>query len=164
MNEPLSTQWNQFSRWLYHHLHPIYHQQACKTTFMKGSDAVQAIQQYQQQGYLKSSTLFVTLHIQHLLSMFDHDQLIIALKKFLDQAFPSNEIENIPIPIILELIRMMFNHQYLIYNGKLYQHKHGSSDRSSLMVLFVNILLFDWEQEWIDQLKEKNEIYGRFIF
>ena len=164
MVESRSTHWFEFCRWLHRRLQPIYRRRTMKTTFVKGSDAALAIQDYHDEGYARPSTMFITLRIRHALSMFDFDQAIEALKSFLAGAFPTNEIEGVPTSILLQLVRLMLDHQFGIYDGRLYRHRHGTSDRSSWMMLLVNILLADWEREWITQLHAKSEIYGRFVY
>lgn len=148
---------------IHRRIQPIYDQVASHRTFRKGSDAVLAVEEYHRQGRLKSSTLFVTVHVSRILSTFNHAQAIQTLQLFLQQYAPSTEIDGIPTAKMIELIQLMLDHQVLIYNHRLYRQVLGTDNQFPLMLLLVNILLFYWEQEWIGVLNENNEVYGRFV-
>lgn len=151
------------SRYLYSLLQLIYEGISFETTYMKGSDAILAIERYHKQGYLRSTTLLVTLHVHRILSLFNHDQIIQTVESFLNQHVPSKQIHGISISTMIEFIRFILKHQFFIYNDKFYQQTHGSDSDSPLIQVLVNILLFDWEQPFVTFLKENNEIYGRFV-
>ena len=151
------------SQFLHRLLQPIYDRISFETTYIKGSDAILAIDQYRKQGYLQSTTLFVTLHVHRILSMFNHQQTIQTLECFLQQYIPSKEIQGITISTIIQLVRFILYHQRFIYNNKHYRQIHGSNSDSPLMLVLANILLVDWEQSIVVSFKEKNEIYGRFV-
>ena len=151
------------SGFLYRLLQPIYDRISYETTYTKGSDAILAIDQYRKQGHLRSTTLFVTLHVHRILSIFNHQQTIQTLECFLEQYIPSKEIQGISTVTIVQLIQFILNHQWFIYNNKLYRQIHGNNNDSPLMLILANILLFNWEQSFVASFKEKNEIYGRFV-
>jgi hypothetical protein len=149
------------SRLLNRLLEPIYAQTPLNTIFFKGSDAIQALQTYKKQGFLRSTTSFAVLHVNNILTLFSHEQAIQILERFLYDNIPSKEIQGISISTMIQLARFLLDNQWFIYQKKLYRQIHGGGSGSPFMLLLVNIILFDWQKEFVTYLQEKNEIFGR---
>ena len=117
---------------------------------------------YKNDGYLRFTTLFVVLHVNHMLTIFPHEQTMQTLERFLyDHVSSSKQIQGLSISTILQLVRLLLNNQWFMYDNKLYRQVHGGGCGSPLMLLLVNIILYDWQKEFITYIKEKNEIFGR---
>lgn len=150
------------ARCLHRLLQPIYDRVASSSSFSTGSDAIQALLDYQQQGYLQSTTLFATLHIQHSFTLFSHPQAVSILECFLHEHLPSKQSQGITIPTIIQFVRFLLDHQCFMYEKKFYRHIKGGGCGSPLMALLVNVILFDWQKEFVSLLKKKNEVFGRY--
>jgi hypothetical protein len=151
------------SRLLNRLLQSIYDQIASSTSSFKGADMIQSLEEYKKKGYLRSTTLFTTLHVHHILTIFIHEQAIQTLERFLYDHLPSSkQIQGLSISTILQLVQLLFDNQWFIYNDKVYRQIRGSDGCGSpLMLLLVNIILFDWQKEFVSFLKQKNEIFCR---
>ena len=108
-------------------------------------------------------TLFATVHVQHILSMFNHEQAVQTLEHFLTDHVSSGNLQGVSISTIVQLVRLLLDQQWIVYNNKIYRQIHGGGCGSPLMSLLVNIILFQWEKEFVSSLKEQQEIYGRYI-
>ncbi|CAF2764336.1 unnamed protein product [Rotaria sp. Silwood2] len=128
-------------------LQPIYRQFASNTSYFKGADAIRALEQYQKQNYLRSTTIFATLHIHPILTVFDHEHAIQTLERFLNGRTTAEQMRGISISTILRLVRLVLEQQWFIYDGKVYKQVRVGSCDSPLIVFLANLILFDWEQE-----------------
>ena len=140
---------------------PIYTRVALKKTFFKGADAVQALRACMRKGHLRSTTLFARLHVHHILTIFPHEQAIQVVERFLHHHVPTKEIQGMSLATIIQLIRVVLANQWFIFNYKLYQQVRGGGSGLPLMSLLVNIILFDWQTEFVKYLQDKNEVFGR---
>ena len=142
-------------------LEPIYTRVALNNTFFKGADAVQALRACMGKGHLRSTTLFARLHVKHILTTFSHDQTIQLLERFLNDHVPTKDVQGMSIATIIQLVRVVLANQWFIYNDKLYRQVHGGGSGLPLMSLLVNIILFDWQKEFVTYLENQNEVFGR---
>ena len=142
-------------------LEPIYTRVALKNTFFKGADAVQALRACMRKGHLRSTTVFARLHVKHILTIFSHEQAIQIVERFLDDHVPTKDIQGMSIATIIQLIRVVLANQWFVYNDKLYRQVHGGGTGLPLMSVLVNMILFDWEKEFVTYLQNKNEVFGR---
>ena len=142
-------------------LEPIYTRVALKKTFFKGADAVQALRACMKKGHLGSTTIFARLHANHILTIFPHEQAIQVVERFLQDHVPSKDVQGMSITTIIQLIRVVLTNQWFIFNYKLYQQVRGGGSGLPLLTLLVNVLLFDWQTEFVKYLQDKNEVFGR---
>jgi len=142
-------------------LEPIYDRVALKNTFFKGADAIQALETYMKHNHLQSTTLFATLHVNNILTIFPHEQAIQIVEHFLHDNVPTKEIQGMSITTIIQSIRFILANQWFIYQNKLYRQVSGGGSGIPFMSLLVNIILFDWQKEFVTYLQNKNEIFGR---
>ena len=143
-------------------IEPIYDRVAWKNTFLKGADAIQALEIYMKNNRLRSTTSFATLHIKNILTIFPHEQAIEIVERFLYENVPTKEIQGMSITTIIQLIRFVLVNQWFIYQNQLYRQVSGGGSGISLMSVLVNIILFDWQKEFvITHLQNQNEIFGR---
>ncbi|CAF5147923.1 unnamed protein product [Rotaria sp. Silwood1] len=85
-----------------------------------------------------------------------------ALEHFLNSYIPSDHsIQGVTITSILELVRLVLDEQYFIYNYKLYRQTAGSASDSSLTIPLVYIYLFYWQPDLLEDLINKNELFFR---
>ena len=142
-------------------LEPIYTRVALKDTFFKGADAVQALRACMGERRLRSTTLFVRLHVKHILTIFSHEQAIEIVERFLHDHVPTKDVQGMSIPTIMQLVRVVLANQWFIFNYKLYRQVHGGGSGLPLMSLLVNMILFDWQMDFVQYLQDKNEVVGR---
>ncbi|CAF4791758.1 unnamed protein product, partial [Rotaria sp. Silwood2] len=57
-----------------------------------------------------------------------------------------------------QLVRLVLEEQYFIYNYKLYRQTAGSASGSSLTIPLVYIYLYYWRQHLLQDLINKNEL------
>ena len=83
------------------------------------------------------------------------------MERFLQYNVLEKETQRMSIPTIFRLVRFVLDNQWFIYNNNVYQQIHGGGSDTPLMFLLVNIILLDWQKEFVTHLKHKNEIFGR---
>ncbi|CAF1164141.1 unnamed protein product [Rotaria sordida] len=134
-------------RYLHRLLAPIYYNHvAYQMTVVKGADLVPRLEHYQQQGYLKSTTYFVSLHIKNSYTSITHSQLLNTLKCFFDDFVMEETIEGMNTMAILKLTEFLLQHQYFIHQNHIYQQISGGGTGLYLIELLIDIYLFYWQQ------------------
>ncbi|CAF2764109.1 unnamed protein product [Rotaria sp. Silwood2] len=150
------------ARYINRLLQPIYYRVASLTTFFKETDAVHAMDIYTQKGLLLPTTLFATLHIHDLCTTVSHEEMIQALKRFLDEYYsPEQLTRGLSIDTIVKLVQIILENQLLVFQNKVYRQIKGSAIGSPLTILLMNIYLFYWQTDLVKRLVGKNEIFGR---
>ncbi len=71
------------------------------------------------------------------------------------------QIQDISITTIIKLVRIFLQNQYCLYKNKLYQQIQDSSFTSPLTMLLANTYMYYWQQDLVEILTDKNEIFGR---
>ncbi|CAF5112329.1 unnamed protein product, partial [Rotaria sp. Silwood1] len=118
---------------------------------------------YQKSDHLLPTTLFVSFNINDLCLNFSHEQALDALEHFFNSYISSDHsIQGMTISTILQLVRLVLDEQYFIYNYKLYRQTAGSASGSSLTIPLVYIYLFYWQQDILEDLINKNELFFRY--
>ncbi len=147
---------------MYNFLQPFYFCAAQSTTFYSGSEAIQEIEIYVKNGFLQSTTHFVTIEMKDCEMNFNHEQLIVIFERFLhDYVCHQPTAVGLSLKTILSLIQLILQMQYFIYDNKLYQQTKGAGSDLSITKLLVDIYLFYVQQDLIEVLREKREVYGR---
>ena len=149
------------SYFLHRLLQPIYDRVAHSTTFNAGIDAIDAMEAYSKKGLLRSNTLFATVHIEDLCSIFPHELTMAALQRFLLEYVIDGRVQGITIPNIMDLVRLFLENQFILFDNKLYRQIRGSGFNSPLTAILANIFLYYWQQDLVAMLDEKQEIFGR---
>ena len=152
------------SRFLSRLLQPIYDQVTCSKTFIIGVDAIHAVEEYVKKGLLQPNTLFATLHINDLCTLFPHERAVQALQRFLNEHVLDGQIQGISIQTIMDLVRLILRNQLFIYDDKLYRQTQGGGSSSPMTYILANIYIYYWQQDLVKLLEEKNEIFGRYDF
>ncbi|CAF2845082.1 unnamed protein product, partial [Rotaria sp. Silwood2] len=118
---------------------------------------------YQKSGHLLPTILFTSFNINDLCLDFSHQQVMDALEHFLNSYNSSDHsIQGMTNSTILQLVRLVLDEQYVIYNYKLYRQTAGSASGSSLTIPLVYIYLFYWQQNLLEDLINKNELFFRY--
>ncbi|CAF4074742.1 unnamed protein product [Rotaria sordida] len=129
----------------------------------KAYNVIHAMEFDQKSGQLRPTTLFVSFNIDNLCLNFSHQQVMDALEHFLNSYISSHHsIQGMTISIILQLVRFVLDEQYFIYNYKLYRQTAGSASGSLLTIPSVYIYLFYWQQDLLEDLINKNELFFRY--
>jgi hypothetical protein len=152
------------SRFLFTILQPLYDQVASSMTFTRGVDAVKAVESYSNMGFLRATTLFATFHVDDIDAVFSHEQTMQSLDRFLNQYVPDRQIQGMTIAIILELVTFFLQHQYFLYKNKVFQQIKGSGSSSPLTTVLININMFYRQQDLVNTLLNRKEIFGRYIY
>jgi hypothetical protein len=133
----------------------------CKK-FNKAVNVIHAMEFYQTIGQFQPTTLFATFNIDNLCLMFSHKQVINALECFLNHyVLPDHHIQGMTIDTILQLVRLVLDNQYYVYNYKLYKQTTGGASGSLLTIPLVYIYLFYWRQDLLGDLINNNELFFR---
>ena len=142
-------------------LQPIYNRVTHATTFNTGIDIIDAVEDYSKKGLLRSNTLFATLHIHDLCTIFPHEPTMTALQRFLHAYVIDGRVQGITIPSIMALVRLCLQNQFILYDNKLYQQIRGSGFNSPLTAILANIYLYHWQQDLVGIVDKKQEVFGR---
>ena len=142
-------------------LQPIYDRVTHATTFNMGIDVIDAVEDYSKKGLLQSNTLFATLHIHDLCTIFPHESTMAVLQRFLEEYVIDGRVQGITIPNIIALVRLYLENQFLLYENKLYRQIRGSGVNSPLTTLLANIYLYYWQQDLVAIVDEQHGIFGR---
>ncbi|CAF3824497.1 unnamed protein product [Rotaria sp. Silwood1] len=136
----------------------------CKK-FHKAYNVIHHMEFYQKSDHLLPTTLFVSFNINDLCLNFSHEQALDALEHFFNSYISSDHsIQGMTISTILQLVRLVLDEQYFIYNYKLYRQTAGSASGSSLTIPLVYIYLFYWQQDILEDLINKNELFFSWKF
>ncbi|CAF1199715.1 unnamed protein product [Rotaria sordida] len=134
----------------------------CKK-FHKAYNIIHAMEFYQKSGQLRPTTLFASFNINDLCLNFSHQQVMNALEYFFNSYITSDHlIQGMTISTILQLVRLVLDEQYFIYNYKLYRQTAGGASGSSLTIPLAYIYLFYWQQDLLQDLINKNELFFRY--
>ncbi|CAF1342751.1 unnamed protein product [Rotaria sordida] len=134
----------------------------CKK-FHKAYNVIHAMEFYQKNGHLRPTTLFASFNINDLCLNFSHQQVMDALEHFLNSYISSDHsIQGMTITTILQLVRLVLHEQYFLYNYKLYRQIAGCASGSLLTIPLVYIYLFYWQQNLLEDLINKNELFFRY--
>jgi hypothetical protein len=100
--------------------------------------------------------------IHDVCSMFPHAATLAALRRFPKEYVIDGRVQGIAIPNIIALVRLCLkNHQFVLYDHKLYQQIHGSGVNSPLTTLLANIYLCYWQQDLVAMVDKQQGIFGR---
>jgi hypothetical protein len=97
---------HQISHFLHRLLQPIYDRRTYSATFKTGIDVIDALEGWSKKGLLQSNTLFVTLYIRDLCSIFPHESTLAAVQRFLEECVIDGRVQGITIPNIIALVRL----------------------------------------------------------
>ncbi|CAF3313319.1 unnamed protein product [Rotaria sp. Silwood2] len=144
-------------------LTPIYNHVTKDITFINGIDVVRKLKEYQQQGYLTSTTLFVIFDVADLYTMIPRDGAITALTRFCKKYSINGKIGNVKIDTIIQLACVVLDTNSFAYKKKYYRQIKGGAMGSPFTMALANIYMLEWEQKLIQHQKIHNGIYGRYI-
>ena len=133
-------------------------------TFNTGADAIDAVEAYTTKGFLQATTLFATVHVKDLCTIFPHDQSTEALERFVRQYLWKRKVQDITTSTIIQLVQLVLSNQYYLYENAIYQQMRGGSCKSPLTQLLANIYLDYCLESLTEILYHKNEVYGRYDF
>ncbi|CAF1454886.1 unnamed protein product, partial [Rotaria sordida] len=134
----------------------------CKK-FHKAYNIIHAMEFYQKSGQLRPTTLFASFNINDLCLNFSHQQVMDALEHFFNSYITSDHlIQGMTISTIFQLVRLVLDEQYFIYNYKLYRQTAGGASGSSLTIPLAYIYLFYWQQNLLQDLINKHELFFRY--
>ncbi|CAF1344572.1 unnamed protein product [Adineta steineri] len=120
--------------------------------FPTANEAIEELIKYEVEGNLQSKTFFVTIQIHDLRTTLSHDLMIEALQHFFQHYARSILTSGIPTITVIQLIRLILENQFCMYENKLYRQTVGSSIDSPLITALIDIYLFYWQYDLIRRL------------
>ncbi|CAF4496047.1 unnamed protein product, partial [Rotaria sp. Silwood2] len=142
-------------------LTPIYNYLTKNITFINGIDVVRKLKEYQQQGYLTSTTLFVIFDVADLYTMIPRDGAIAALTRFCEKYAINGKIGTLKISTIIQLACAVLDTNSFAYKDKYYRQIKGGAMGSPFTMILANIYMLEWVQKLIQHKKIHHGIYGR---
>ncbi|CAF5120860.1 unnamed protein product [Rotaria sp. Silwood1] len=153
----------QISSFLDQLLTPLYNYVAKDITFINSIDVIRKLKEYDQKGYLTSTTLFVIFDVTDLYTMIPRDGAIAALTRFCKKYSMNEKIGNLKIDTIIKLACVVLDTNKFAYKEKYYRQIKGGAMGSPFTMVLANIYMLEWEQKLIQHQHRQHEIYGRYI-
>lgn len=144
-------------------LAPIFLSVARETTFINGIDVVRKLEKYSKDGYLKSTTKFITADIVDLYTMIPRQGALEALARFCMNNMKNGRIGTLRLDHIMKMARTILDTNSFAYNHKYYRQIRGGAMGSAFTQVLANIYMLEWEKDLIEYQKSRNEIYGRSV-
>ena len=98
-------------------------------------------------------------------TVFPHRETLDALKHFLNTYALSDEEfqqQGMTIETVMQLVRLVLENQYCVYNNKLYRQMGGAASGSPLTMPLAYIYLYHWKPTLMDAfMKSTQELFGR---
>ena len=133
-------------------------------TFPTANEAIEALARYNSRGSIQSGTVFVTIHVHGLRTSLPHHVMIEALVQFFRYYKVSETIDGISQTTIVQLIQLVLDNQYCVYEKRLYRQTTGSSMDSPLITTLVDIYLFHWQYDLLRRLRRmQDRFFGRCL-
>lgn len=154
------------SRYLHRLLLPSYLFAARSSTFNNGFDVVQALEQFsKKKGYLKSTSQFFIYEVNDFDMTFEHEEMLNGLDEFLsyyvfNSATTATKM-NVSQETTRQLVQLVLQRQFFVYDKKLYQQTRGGDRNSSLIQLLMDIYLLCWQHKLTGFLRKTKQFYGR---
>ena len=151
------------SKFLNDLLAPIYLKVAHKYTFINDIDVIRKIEKHAADGYLTSTTLFITIDVENLYTMIPRVGALEALMRFLEKYSDKGKIGTLSIHHIMKMARLILDTNNFAYNNKYYKQIRGGAMGSAFTQVLANIYMFEWEQDLIVHQEKHKGIYGRLV-
>ena len=151
------------SKFLNNLLAPIYLKVAHETTFINNINVIRKLEKYVANGYLKSTTQFITADVRDLYTMIPRNGALGALMRFLEKNSYHGKIGTLTIHHIMQMARLILDNNYFAYNNTYYRQIQGGAMGSAFTQVLANIYMLEWEQELIQYQNKHHEIYGRYV-
>jgi hypothetical protein len=149
------------SHFLDHVLRHIFDRVTRQTTFVNGMDLVRQLEKYRDNGYLLSSTRFVTFDVTDLYTMIPRNGALEALGRFLMQNSTKGKIGNLSVDTILQLARLVLDTNCFVYDNTYYRQIKGGAMGSPFTMTLANVYMLECEQSLIELQLSQGELYGR---
>ena len=144
-------------------LAPIYLTVAGEYTFINDIDVIRKLEKYTVDGYLKSTTNFITIDVENLYTMIPRQRALDALARFCIKHAQQGKIGTLTIDHIMKMARLILDTNCFAYNNKYYKQIRGGAMGSAFTQVLANIYMREWEQDLINHQIIHNEIYGRLV-
>ncbi|CAF3955131.1 unnamed protein product [Rotaria sp. Silwood1] len=131
--------------------------------FINGVDVIRKLKEYQEHGYLTTTTLFVIFDVTDLYTMIPRDGAIAALTRFCKKYSVNGKIGNLKMDTIIQLACVVLDTNSFAYKDKYYRQIKGGAMGSPFTMVLANIYMLEWEQKLIQHQQRHHEIYGRYI-
>ena len=140
---------------------PIYLTVNRKHTFINDIDVIRQLEKYAADGYLTSTTKFITSDVENLYTMIPREGALAALGRFCAKQSDRGKIGTFTLDCIMKMARLIVDNNYFAYNDKYYRQTRGGAMGSAFTQVLANIYMLEWEQPLIQHQTANHEIYGR---
>ncbi|CAF3892197.1 unnamed protein product [Rotaria sp. Silwood1] len=144
-------------------LAPIYLDVTRKYTFINDIDVIRTLEKHAANGYLTSTTKFITSDVENLYTMIPRQRALEALGRFCIRHSKQGKIGTFAIDHIMKMTRVILDTNCFAYNKKYYKQIRGRAMGSAFTQVLANIYMFEWEQDLIQYQETHNGIYGSLI-
>ncbi|CAF3912342.1 unnamed protein product [Rotaria sp. Silwood1] len=142
-------------------LAPIYLDVTRKYTFINDIDVIRTLEKHAANGYVTSTTKFITSDVENLYTMIPRKGALEALGRFCIRHSKQGKIGTFAIDHIMKMARVILDTNCFAYNKKYYKQIRGGAMGSAFTQVLANIYMFEWEQDLIQYQETHNGIYGR---
>ena len=132
-------------------------------TFINDIDFIQQLRKYAADGYLISTTKFITTDIEKLYTVIPRDAALAALDRFCIKYSQQGKIGSWTIDHIMKIDRLILNANCSAYQNRYYKQIHGGAMGSAFTQVLANIYMLEWEQDLKEDQRKHHEIYGRYV-
>ena len=107
------------------------------------------LEQYTSDGYLQSTTRFVTIDVENLYTMIPRHGALNALARLCIQHSIRGKIGTSTIDHIMKMARLILDTNGFAFNHQYYKQIRGGAMGSAFTQILANIYVFEWEQDLI---------------
>ena len=157
MNTPTTG----ISKFLDKLIRPLFDKHCRSTTIIDGVDLIRRLELYDENGYLKPTTLLCTFDITDLYTMLPQEEALNILMEFLAE-YGYQKVQGVPVDAIRKLARIVLTENVFIYEKKFYRQVLGGTMRSTFTSILANIFMWKWKKNsFIDNLLQMKSTIGK---
>ena len=134
-----------------------------KYTFINDIDVIRTLEKYVTNGYMKTTTKFITVDVENLYTMIPREGALAVLARFCIKYSYQGKIGTFSIDDIMKMARLILDTNCFAYNSKYYRQIRGGAMGSAFTQVLANIYMLEWEHGLIEHRALHNEIYGRYV-
>ena len=129
------------SKFLNDLLAPIFLTVNRKHTFINDIDVIRQLERYAADGYLTSTTKFITIDVENLYTMIPREGALAALAGFSAKHSHQGKIGTFAIDHIMKMARLILDNNCFAYDNKYYKQIRGGAMGSAFTQVLANIYM-----------------------
>ncbi|CAF1607606.1 unnamed protein product, partial [Didymodactylos carnosus] len=123
-------------------LAPIFITVNRKYTFINDIDVIRQLEKYATDGYLTSTTKFITIDVENLYTMIPREGALASLALFCIKYSLHGKIGTFTIDHIMKVARLILDTNCFAYNNKYYKQIRGGAMGSAFTQVLANIYIY----------------------